>query len=337
MARGQRSPAVAALAVCLVLGVILGGASTARTAAARQDATPTTRSALERAAAWLQGQQLADGGFVAFAGESDPGATVDAVIALAVARNAGLDVAQSLERAATYLASSGDAYGSQGIGQAAKLALAAQAIGPGADLDPGAMTVDPADLATPSGVPGIVGSGVFDHALVVLALAGSGKAVPPAVLDALGPVQGADGSWAFSGDTAPGAGDTNTTALAIQALVAAGRGGDPMVAAGLGFLRSAQAPGGGFAYQPIAPLVADANSTAVAVQAIIAAGEDWRGAAGALAAFQNPSGAFRYTDDQPDDNLFATVQAIPALAGAALPIRSGAGDAPATPVARWAA
>jgi hypothetical protein len=54
-------------------------------------------------------------------------------------------------------------------------------------------------------------------------------------------------------------------------------------------------------------------------------------AAGALATFQNPSGAFRYTDDAPDDNLFATVQAIPALVGLPLPIvpPGGTGTPPA--------
>src|SRR3712207_7726676 len=36
-----------------------------------------------------------------------------------------------------------------------------------------------------------------------------------------------------------------------------------------------------------------------------------------LTSFQNPSGAFRYMAEPPDDNLYATLQAIPALAGLA--------------------
>ena len=74
----------------------------------------------------------------------------------------------------------------------------------------------------------------------------------------------------------------------------------------------------------------DANSTAIVVQAILAVGPDpasadWNTAAAALAGFQNPSGAFRYTDDQPEDNLVATVQAIPAIAGLPYPIAAEAG------------
>jgi hypothetical protein len=87
------------------------------------------------------------------------------------------------------------------------------------------------------------------------------------------------------------------------------------------------APDGGFAYAVAEPLLPDANSTGTVVQALIAAGEDpssakWRDSLTVLAGFQNESGAFRYMDDVPEDNLFATVQAIPALAGTPFPIRS---------------
>ena len=100
-----------------------------------------------------------------------------------------------------------------------------------------------------------------------------------------------------------------------------------------------QDPAGGFAFGGGAPLVPDANSTALAVQAILAAGQDpagveWKNATGALATFQNSTGAFRYTDAEPADNLFATVQAVPALAGRPLPIRAGSVATPAaSPVA----
>jgi hypothetical protein len=49
-----------------------------------------------------------------------------------------------------------------------------------------------------------------------------------------------------------------------------------------------------------------------------------------LQSFQNPTGAFRYMADQPDDNLYATLQALPALAGIAWPIVPAAD---ATPIA----
>ncbi len=70
---------------------------------------------------------------------------------------------------------------------------------------------------------------------------------------------------------------------------------------------------------------ADANSTALVVQALIATGEDpssqnWGNAMAALLRFQTGGGGFRYLDGDTEANLFATVQAMPALAGLPLPI-----------------
>jgi hypothetical protein len=123
--------------------------------------------------------------------------------------------------------------------------------------------------------------------------------------------------------------------------VAAGQGEGELVAGGLEFLQTAQAENGAFRFQPSEGFSADANSTGLVVQALIAAGEDpasdaWRNAASALAAFQNPSGAFRYADDQPDDSIIATVGAMPAVAGLPLPIVS-AGNEVGTPDASPAA
>ena len=125
--------------------------------------------------------------------------------------------------------------------------------------------------------------------------------------------------------------------MIVEALVAAGHGADPIVGKALIALKKWQTADGGFAFATADSLVADANSTAFAVQAIVAAGQDpasadWRDAAAALANFQNPSGAFRYTDAEPGDNLFATLQAMPALAGQAAPVGPRCSAAtPATP------
>src|SRR5215211_8019831 len=89
--------------------------------------TPTAGSGLEGAVQWLVAQQQADGGFLGYSGESDPGATTDAVIALAAARNAGLDV--DLNSALAYLDSTAIDYAQAGTGQAAKLALTMIAAG----------------------------------------------------------------------------------------------------------------------------------------------------------------------------------------------------------------
>ncbi|MDP9470637.1 MAG: cell wall anchor protein [Chloroflexota bacterium] len=326
----------------LVVALVLTGPVGVSRAIGQDDrGTPVASSeamrSLEAAIAWLVTQQAADGGFVGFSGTSDPGTTADAVTALAAARAAGVEVGVSLEAALSYLNGQQSAYVEAGVGQAAKLSLAYLAAG---RLDQSRDIVDGLALVGPSATPvpaAVYGTGIFDHALVMLALSGSGRAVPGAAVAALETTQGEDGSWAFDGSTTPGAGDSNTTALVLQALAVTGRADDPMVAKALDFLRTAQAPTGGFAFQPAEPLLPDANSTALAVQALVSldldpSSPDLLDAASALAAFQNPSGAFRYTDDQPDDNLFATLQAIPAMAGLPLPVVTG-GMEGATPLA----
>jgi prenyltransferase beta subunit len=322
-----------AVLMCLVL---LMTASLSPRATA-QEATPDAADPLSRAVAWLVSQQADDGGFIGFSGASDPGATADAVIALAAA--GGDEAAAALDRAVAYLETQALVYAQTGAGQAAKLALAVIAAGG----DPTSFaTINPLILATMSADPatGRYGSGMFDHALTMLALAGAGEDVPAAAMEALRASQTEDGSWAFDGTVAAGAGDTNTTALVVQAIVAAGHGDDPIVEPALAYLKTVQGESGGFSFQPGDPLVPDANSTAIVVQAIIAVGQDpssndWKNASGALAAFQNDSGAFRYNDDQPDDNLFATLQAIPAVAGVPLPVVGETPSDQGTPVAGW--
>jgi hypothetical protein len=300
-------------------------------------ATPGAAPGLEAAVDWLVAQQQDDGGFLGFSGASDPGATTDAVLALAAARNAGLEV--DLTSSLAYLESTAIDYAQAGTGQAAKLALSIIAAGDDprdvGGIDTLSLVENGQDQET-----GIYGLGIYDHALSILAIIGGGGSVPDSAIDALRETQISDGSWAFDAKPDVGAGDTNTTAMVIQALVAAGAGDNPMVQTALDYLKTAQVESGGFGYQPKEPLVADANSTGLVVQAIIAVGQDpalsdWGDAPAALAAFQNPSGAFRYNDDTPDDNLFATVQAIPAVAGFALPITAEGGEA--TPEASPAA
>ncbi len=49
------------------------------------------RDAASKAVEWLLTQQRSDGGFAGFSSESDPGATVDAVLALAAADHLGIE------------------------------------------------------------------------------------------------------------------------------------------------------------------------------------------------------------------------------------------------------
>ena len=334
------APALLALLVAIVVAGSGSSRGLAQGATPGAGPTPTPDPsvvAVERAATYLLDLQADDGGFVGFSGETDPSTTADAVVALKAADERGVAVTDALAAAAGYLEEQAVDFAATGAGSAAKLALAAVAVGRdpatfgGVDLVAAATapTATPeagTAMATPGSAPGVYGTGIYDHALVLLALAAVNEPAPAAAIDALRATQAADGAWAFTGETAAGAGDSNTTALVVQALVATGNGDDPMIDAALDYLHSVQTVTGQFAFQATDPLVADANSTALAVQAIVAAGQnpssadDWGNAARGLAAFQNVSGAFRYQDADPADNLLATLQAVPALAGLPLPV-----------------
>ena len=286
-------------------------------------------AALETSVAWLQAQQAADGGWVGFSGASDVGVTIDGVLALIAASNRGIEV--DLTAATGFLRANGEPYAESGAGAAAKLTLAAVALG-----------IDPTDF---EGIDMIeemeegfaratdfYGEGVYDHALVIMAMAAAGEEVPDDAISRLNECQLEDGSWSFDGtnaecsetDALVGNGDTNTTAVVMQALVAAGATGGDQIMHALEFLAESALPNG-FAFQRGPGAVADANSTALVVQALMAAGEDpesqeWQNVAGSLLAFQNESGSFSYQLDPRDENLYATVQVIPAIAAQPLPI-----------------
>ena len=282
------------------------------------DATVSATSAV----AWLQAQQADDGGFLGFSGESDPSATADAVMALAAASSAGIAV--DLSGALAYLKTAAPMLEEQGPGAAAKLTVALVAAG----ADPTDVNgVNPLAIVEAAASDGLIGDDLYDHALGILALAAAGSPVPPEAVEAFRSTQSDDGLWAFDGSLDEGAGDTNTTALAVQALVAAGETEDAMVADAVVTLISVQNDDGGFPYLGGEP--SDANSTALVIQALIATGGDTSGdvvqrGLAALAGFQNESGAFHFMDGATDDNLFATVQAIPALVGVSLPVTTPA-------------
>jgi Prenyltransferase and squalene oxidase repeat len=321
------------LAVSLAASVttLSGTASTAQVATPGALSESTAMSPVEAASTWLREQQDTSGGFSGLSGEPDSGTTADTLLALYAAQQSDPAATASLDAALAYLEQeeNGAVYAETGPGQAAKLALAAVTGGRDprhfAGLDLVAAMTAPLATPVPDGIGGIYGDDLYDHALVLIALSAAGEAIPKAALEPLRTAQGEDGGWAFDGSTAPGAADSNTTALVIQALVAAGYGDDPMVDRGLAFLSTLLAPEGGFAYGPADPLIADANSTALALQALIAAGEDpttpeWGNAPLALARFQTPSGGLRFMAADEEPNLLATIQAIPAMEGLSLPV-----------------
>ncbi len=322
-------PRFVAMVFTVSVTILSGATSTAQEATPGALSESIAMSPVEAASTWLREQQDTSGGFLGFSGEPDPGTTTDAVMALFAAQRRDPAAAAALGAAMSYLEGeeTGAAYAETGPGQAAKLALAAVTGGRDprdfAGMDLVAAMAAPLATPVPDGIAGIYGDDLYDHALVLIALVAAGEEISDSALEPLRAAQAEDGGWAFDGATAPGAADSNTTALVIQALVASGHGDDPMVELALAFLATLLVPEGGFAYGPADPLVPDANSTALVLQALIAAGEDpaspeWGDAPLALARFQTPSGGVRYMTADEEPNLLATVQAIPALEGLSL-------------------
>jgi hypothetical protein len=276
-------------------------------------------SAVEHALQWLLQQQQVDGGFSnGFTPESDPGATAEAVIAAA---SGGVDPATweiQGQSPLDYLQDAVVAGRLSGPGQVAKVSLAVSAVG----LDPhdfGGTNLLAQITAGFDGASGFFGTGPFDSALSILALTNGGEALPDGALSGLLKARLDDGSFAFNGDTTPGAGDSNTTALVVLALVAAGDTQE--LEPSLGYFKAVQNEDSGWTYQKPSSFgeATDTNSTALVMLALDAAGEDllaWGDPAKALAGLQQASGGFAYNGVTPGENLLATVEAVPALAGA---------------------
>ena len=138
--------------------------------------------------------------------------------------------------------------------------------------------------------------------------------------------------------------DTNSISLAVQGLAAWGK--FPRATSVLPSLRSIQSADGGFPYVAAANQASDPDSTALVIQAILAENNSpnssiWSKGTGtpytALASYQlgctSPDfGAFLFAGSTAG-NTFATVQAVPAMAGKKLPVSTSAASVivPLTP------
>ena len=290
-------------------------------------------AAVDTAAAlnYLKTWQNADGGFgSSFSPDSALGSTADVVLAIVAADGDPATFAHEGNTPLTYLAA--NAASAATGGDLAKLILAAIAAGESPRSLGGVDSV--AKLEGLLGAQGKIGTETdtfVGHCLAVLALRSAQRPIPAATIDHIKAAQQDNGAWAWDGSSATSA-DTNTTAFAVQALIAAGEAASSdAVASALAYYEGIQNDDGGWPYQNPSDFGTDtdANSTAVTIQAILAAGQDPSGAGWttaenntpvvALEALQNESGAFAWQATMPDDNLLATVQALPALAGKVLP------------------
>jgi hypothetical protein len=312
--------------VLAALALLLAGLAGSLLPAGAAGTPAPNPAAADQALAWMRAQQGTDGSFPGFGA----GSTADAVYAFAARGVDPNTITHGGKSPLDYLASQA-ADLTKTAGGTAKLALAVALAGhdtrnfAGQDLSNTINNfVDPAT--------GHYGTDVTGQALVILALVAMQNAGHPQTFDWLLAQQGPEGGWAFGGDQKPGAADTNTTGLVLQALasVSARPSFQPQIEKALAYLHTQQNADGGFPYAQGDPngSASDANSTALVVMALVAVGEDPAGAAwskggqtpaAALLAFQNADGAFRYQMDQPADNGGATYQAVPALLERALP------------------
>ena len=160
------------------------------------------------------------------------------------------------------------------------------------------------------------------HAWAMIGLRALSQTIPAPAVSALKTMQKSDGGWAYGAWS--NTSDTNGTALAIQALIAAGEPPtSTAVVRGLNYLKGAQNADGGFPWDPQSQwgTASDTNSTAYVVQAIVATGEDptagrWKVGDNHpvkyLVNMQLANGAFEWQPGQ-GANQLATRQAIPAL------------------------
>ncbi|MGC9359831.1 MAG: prenyltransferase/squalene oxidase repeat-containing protein [Anaerolineae bacterium] len=265
--------------------------------------------AAQRALDWLLQQEQEDGGY------GSAGNTAEVLIALAANRQevAEATVANMLASATEFAA---DPSG------AGKLALALTAHG----------------ICWPYGVPqpleffdsdtGSFDPGAAPHALAMLGTAALDQTIPPLASAHLLDQQQPDGGWEWSAGWGT---DTNSTALAIQALVAAG---EPVTSTAIisatNYLAEAQNDDGGFPYSPTSEwgTDSDSNSTAYVVEALLAIGEDpssdkWvvdgNSPISYLLDMQLEDGSFEW---QPDGgpNQSSTQQVVPALLGRLFPL-----------------
>ncbi len=301
--------------IVLALGLVLAWAAPVMAAQRPQD---------EAALTWLRGFQQADGGFTnGFSAGSDVGTTTEVILAAAAA---GQDCSTWLSAAGNspldYLVTQVKKGAVKDAGALSRVVLAAVATGQN-PRNFGGKDLVQALLATQDKATGRFGDSLYAHAYAMLALHNAGAPVPQNAVDLLKTQIADDGAWSLFGGPTAGLADTNTTALAMQALLAVGE--RDAASGALPYLQRMQNADGGFPYQKPSAwgTDTDANSTAVVLQALYALGEplgNWAGngtdpLGALLALWDASSGGYYWQAAVPFANIMATAQAVQAVEG----------------------
>lgn len=299
------------LALAMLLAVLTGFVQPLPAATARglYGIGPDLKKALD----WMHKLENPDGGFSdGFKPESNLGATADALTAIATMHVGMADYKSGDNTPMSYLAGQVKDGKANTLGLLGKVTLAVIALEAGPDNfgshDLIKDTSDALAKMTDASDP-------FGLSLGILALTNAGAKVPDAAVTILLKARNDDGGWGYAPKQPS---DTNTTAVAVQALIAAGKKDE--IKLSLAYFKATQNDDGGWPFQKPNQYGtdSDSNSTAVVSQALLAAGEDlskWgsENPLAFLAAFQMPSGAFTFQLKQPAESFIATVAVIPAF------------------------
>ncbi len=270
---------------------------------------------------WLKDQQNTDGGYGS--PSSAASSSVESLLAIGANHYKAAQWKKDNNSVSLlgYLMANGSSFANSGAGAAGKFAVGASA----AELCLPFLAKTPPDFY--DSTTGQYHSGAGPHAWAMLGTAAISETIATDAVNYLKSLALPTGGWEWSSGWGA---DTNTTALAIQALIAAGVSpSDADIVSGLNFIKTAQNDDGGFTYDPNSSwgTDSDTNSTAYVLQAIYAVGGDPTSAAWQqsgktafdfLATVQQSNGSFEW---QPTfgSNLLATQQVIPALLGRPAP------------------
>ena len=344
---------LAGVASASVSGAASPGAETGNVA--RLPSVPTAR----QGARWIAGNFISQGYVPTAPGSDQPdfSSTAQSILALSAA-NQDLSIARSgLAYMEAHVDQYVTSNGVDGPGQLGLLILDAAALGAdprsfgGDDLVSRLLATEQqtgpdAGLFGTEAQVGDYAAGGYQQGLALAALAAAGvrgNGQLGSAINWLIHQQCPDGGWTSpdtavngcSGTPADQSGpDTNSTALAVEGLAAQGAAA-PALSHAVAFFDSAQDPDGGWSYFPntmATPGSTDPDSTALVIQALIALGVSPASPAltkgsddpvSALLSFQltggSDAGAFFFPPAPAPASLISTYQAVPALAGLALP------------------